>query len=62
MLSGAFCLGLNGVAPETVDVSQRGGARGRDIPDNVVEVEKWGLIQRMCGRDKAGVSFTDFKA
>eukprot|EP00959_Pyramimonas_sp_CCMP1952_P166381 3477490-Pyramimonas_sp.AAC.1 len=55
-------MGLNDVAPATVDVSQRGGVRGRNILGNVVEVEKWGLIQHMCGRDKAGVLFTDFKA
>eukprot|EP00959_Pyramimonas_sp_CCMP1952_P450045 9423224-Pyramimonas_sp.AAC.1 len=62
MPSDAFCLAPNDVAPETVDVSQRGGVRGRNILDNVVEVETWGLIQHMCGRDKAGVLFADFKA
>eukprot|EP00959_Pyramimonas_sp_CCMP1952_P009178 191345-Pyramimonas_sp.AAC.1 len=62
MLSDALSLGLNDVAPETEDVSQRGGVRGRNILDNVVEVEQWGLIQHMCGRDMAGVLFADFKA
>eukprot|EP00959_Pyramimonas_sp_CCMP1952_P346684 7261125-Pyramimonas_sp.AAC.1 len=28
ILSDAFCLGLNDVAPATVDVPQRGGVRG----------------------------------
>ena len=37
--SDAFCADLNDVAPHTVMERQRGGVRGRNILNDVVEVE-----------------------
>ena len=42
--------------------AQRGGVKGRNILDIVVEVERWGLFKHMRGFDKAGVLFADFRA
>ena len=60
----ALCINhkLSELAAKTVCGQQRGFMVGRNLPDNILEIETYGMINAAIERDSPGIMLFDFRA